>query len=147
VAKAIAALRENPWSTGRSAALAIVSKAGAFRGFGGQFLKPPRVDGAPGDLVVTDTEGSFRIYADTFNALLLRCEPQPPPLPGSPKLLQSADGQARITPDGVLSWHAFEQRFERRFPELAGATGIAANANTVAVTIPTSHHVFLVGIT
>jgi hypothetical protein len=143
IARAIANLRANPWSvTGTAADLKIVATAGAFRGFAGQFIKPPRVDGTPGDLVATDPEASWRIYADPFNALLLRCEPQPPPLPSSGKILHTANGEAHITPDGTLSWKSHQKNFR----ELAGATGIAANAHTVAVTIPTSHHIFLVAI-
>jgi hypothetical protein len=45
-----------------------------------------------------------------------------------------------MKPDGTIRW----QGLERMFPELAHATSFATTADTLAITIPTSHHIFLV---
>ena len=92
-----------------------------------------------GELIASDGTGSWRLHADLYNSLLLRCDTQPPPLPGSSP--QSAATDAVIKPDGTLRWLGQE----RRFPELARATSIASTADTAAVTLATSHHLFLVG--
>ena len=155
IAEVIERLSGNPWltpqdalrETGTSSAgsLKVFTKAGAFRGFGGHFLAPPKVQCIDGSVVASDGTGSWRLHADIYNSLLLRCEAEPPPLPASgsvpmPQPLPT-DGGARIAADGTITWQGVQQRF----PELARATSIASTADTVAVTLPTSHHLFLVG--
>jgi hypothetical protein len=141
-------LSANPWITPQGALretkreLKIMTKAGAFRGFGGQFLSPPKVQSVAGELVASDGTGSWRLHADVYNSLLQRCETQPPPLPSSVPPALPAAGAATIGTNGVITW----QGQERRFPELAEATSVASTADTIAVTIATSHHLFLVGI-
>jgi hypothetical protein len=111
--------------------LRIVARAGGFRGFAGHFLSPPKVVKMDGALVATDGVTAWQVHADIYNAVLVRCD-----LPA--KTDPATD--AAIQPTGTLSW----QGRTHRFPELASATAIAATDDTVAVTIATSHHVFLV---
>ena len=100
----------------------------------------------PGSYIVaTDGLTTWQLHADRYNALLLRCEslpPQPPPLPVFQRTLKAEGADAGIASDGTLTW----QGQERRFPELAQASSIAAVSHTVAVALPTSHHLFLVGL-
>ena len=139
VADVIRNLSANPWIAPQeslretSHELKIVAMAGAFRGFAGQFLTPPRVECIAGELLATDGDTTWRLHADIYNALLLRCEP------ASSGALAA---QAEIKPDGTVRWRGQE----RRFPELARATSLAATSDTVAVTIATSHHLFLLGL-
>jgi hypothetical protein len=133
IAEVIQRLQVNPWVLPQDALnsratpreLKMVAKAGAFRGFGGQFLAPPKVERVNGELIASDGTGSWRLYADVYNSLLLRCEPVP----------RDANDDAQIRWQGQI----------KRFPELAEATSISAVDHTVAVTIPTSHHLFLLG--
>jgi hypothetical protein len=129
----IRSLQLNPWILPQDALsgyktrgeLKMVGKAGAFRGFAGQFLAPPVVACVNGELIAFDGEVAWRLYADIHNSLLLRCEPGP----------RNANG------DVQKLWQVHIQRF----PELANATSIAAVVHTVAVTLPTSHQLFLLG--
>ena len=85
-------------------------------------------------LYATDGTGTWHIHADIYNVLLVRAEiALPPPLGPPSNLLQ----------DGTLQWRGQQ----KRFPELAHATSVAATSHTLAVTLPTSHHVFLVALT
>ncbi len=136
IAEVIESLQVNPWTLPKDALhyrreLRIVAKAGAFRGFAGPFLVPPRVARVAGELIASDGTASWRLYADVYNSLLLRSEPG-----------ESQDaGEVQIQADGTIRWRGQVQRF----PELAGATSIAALDHTVAVALPTSHHLFLLG--
>jgi hypothetical protein len=135
VGDAIARLAANPWVSPQDSVageLKMVGKAGAFRGFAGQFLTPPKVACVGGELIASDQETHWRLRADVYNAVLLRCDPATAAGVVSP---------ASIQPDGTLHWRG--QR--RRFPELANATSIAATEDTAAITLATSHHLFLVG--
>jgi hypothetical protein len=131
LAEVIGRLQLNPWILPEVALtrratpgeLKRVAKAGAFRGFAGPFLAPPTVARVNGELVASDGTATWRLHADIYNSLLLRCEP----------------GPADSNDDAQTRWR--EQI--PRFPELANATSIAALEHTVAVTIPTSHHLFL----
>jgi hypothetical protein len=115
----------------RTRQLRIAAKAGAFRGFAGQFITPPNVARMPSGIIATDGTATWRLHADAFNSLLLRCEPD-----GAHPITPEAE----MKPDGTIRW----QGLERVFPELAHATSFATTPDTLAITIPTSHHIFLV---
>jgi hypothetical protein len=132
----LAHLRTNPWNLNNpNPSLQLLAKAGAFRGFAGQFLRPPRVDTLAGAILATDGDSTWQLHADLYNAILLRVDRTlPPPLP--------LKGDAQISANGTVNWKG--QR--RRFPELASSTSIAAISHTLAVTLATSHHLYLLGL-
>jgi hypothetical protein len=151
IATIIERLQANPWLTPRDCLrstapeLKIVAKAGAFRGFNGQFLSPPKVEPLADGLLATDGVATWRLHADIYNAILQRTEPpapHPPPLPALGKVLTAEGSDAQIAPDGTVSW----QGRKKRFPELGAATSIAALPHTLAVTVTASHHLFLVAL-
>ena len=122
------------------------ARAGAFRGFDGQFLSPPRVRAVfAGGLVATDGDGTWRLHADIYNAILQRCEPpqpHPPPLP-TQELLTAKGATRRSHPTAQSRGKASSERF----PELAHPPPVSRPcSHTLAVTIPTSHHLFLVAL-
>jgi hypothetical protein len=133
-------LRGNPWITpqdalgseGRLKELKLVAKAGAFRGFAGPFLSPPLVATVAGELIANDGSEQWRLQADIYNSVLLRCEVS---------VAGESHPEVKILSNGTVSW----QGHLRRFPELAHATSIAAVGQTVAVTLADSHHLFLLG--
>jgi len=132
-------LATNPWVFPQNALrnakrqLQIVATAGAFRGFTGPFLTPPTIASIAGDMVATDGTATWKLHADIYNSMLLRCDAT---------AAKPAADLARIEPDGTLHW----QGLERTFPELVRATSIASTGDTVVITISTSHHLFLVGL-
>lgn len=75
--------REGPWGEPR---LALVGHLGAFRGFGGQFPLPPRVEARQGSLFACCGHGCWRLFADRYGAVLHR-EDTPPPA-AQPVLVQ-----------------------------------------------------------
>lgn len=154
----VARLRADPWlnparDTGRQ--LRVVAQAGGFRGFGGAFLRPPRVALVDGTLLLTDGESTLSLYADAFGTMLLRTlTPFPSAQPASPGLLSAISralsakaalwplpgGQLSFGEDGAVGWAGRSARF----PDLAGASASAFDGRTLAITHPLSHHVFLV---
>jgi hypothetical protein len=112
-----------------------VGSAGAFRGFGGVFLRPPLVAGAGGQLFAYDGESCWLLHADVFGSTLHRVSDQ-----------LSADDEGstfRLEPDGRVS----HRRHSAVFAELKGASSWAANQTTLAVTSPLSHRVTFVACT
>jgi hypothetical protein len=128
-----------PRSTTR---LQIVRTVGRFRGFGGEFLRPPRASCAEGSLLISDSQSRWQLLADCYGAHFHRIGPAPRPSRRhrreSPAI--SCEDPVRIGRDGTLTW----KRLQERFPELQNATSAASDGQTLAVTIEDSHHVFLV---
>jgi len=135
-------LREDPWRTPEAAladlikpgerprSLDIVAQAGAFRGLGGEFLAPPRVSAHDGRLYVTDGTGDWLLAADVFGTDFIRCA----------KPRKRATASQSLNHAGVVEWQGQTCAFE----ELADASSCALLARTLAVTLPTSHRVYLV---
>ena len=114
--------------------LQIVSRVGAFRGFGGLFLEPPLVWPADDDFVVSDGEGTWLLMADVFGATFHRADIKAPSLKtSSPFTINKA---------GSVSFG----KTSRAFPELANANSSAGNNTTLAVTTPLSHAVYLIAL-
>jgi hypothetical protein len=128
----------DPWLTPRAvatdapAALRLICHVGAFRGFGGDFLWPPTVTASGGSIFVTDGEGAWRLICDAYGSLLLRHEgfPCPSRLPDD---IAAGD-------DGTMRWGVGRASL----PELAGPASAACDGHTLAVTLKTSYHVFLI---
>ena len=133
-------LKLDPWLTAEKAqepapppqTISCVRTLGAFRGFGGTFLRPPSVSSAEGSLWVGDGESFWRMQADAYGWHLQRSGSGPVPANQGRRII-SMDRQGTVQWDDVTA----------RFPELSGAVTAAFDGTTLAVTIPTSHHVFL----
>lgn len=111
--------------------LRAVKQLGAFRGFGGDFLQPPRVAAVDDQLFVASGEGCWLLLADVFGHSLHRC---------------AASEQERVRTAlerRVLSPVLIEGR---HLPvELPGEiTGVAVTTHTVAVTSAFTHRVQLI---
>lgn len=137
----IDALAADPWlapdrfghSSPLPRSLSIVARAGAFRGFGGLFLRPPIVACAGEHFLVSDGEDSWLLVADACGATFHRMSGVPTTSAPSPFML-GRDGAVKAADRGV------------KFAELAEPTSHAGNATTLAVTTALSHAVFLVAI-
>lgn len=128
-------LPQNDFPTAAERSLRIVRTTGGFRGFGGPCLRPPIVKAQGDRLFVSDGDAVWQLLADTFGTLWHR-------VPVLPSNVAASDFSSRmaLNPAGGLSWHGNQQQFD----ELAGASSFACDGQTLAVTLPTSHHVFLV---
>jgi hypothetical protein len=137
-------LRDDPWLRPEAAAhspmpspeLRLVARVGAFRGFGGQFLAPPTIGAAEGNLIVTDGESRWQLCADVFGATLHRTDLKP-----QKRKAASSDFQADVT--GAV-WKGNRKQV---FPELAHLTSAAGTPTTLAATTSLSHSIFLVALT
>jgi hypothetical protein len=115
--------------------LQIVRMTGGFRGFGGPCLRPPTVTAIDGALFASDGNVSWQLLADVFGTLWH------PVLKTPVKSKASADeSKVAIDSRGRVAWNGTQHEFG----ELAEASSFACDGQTVAVTLPTSHHVFLV---
>lgn len=112
-------------SSTRSSDLKLLAQAGDFRGFGGSFQSPPRVTSENGAFFVADQTQTWRVFADVFGATLVRAT-------NASQLSQGAFAS-------VPQWN----RVLETFPEAQNALSVAFDGQTIAVTIPTSHRVWL----
>jgi hypothetical protein len=112
--------------------IACVRTLGEFRGFAGVFLRPPVVSSTDRLLWVGDGECFWRLQADCYGWHLHRSGTGAVPANQGRRII-SMDRQ------GTVAW----QEVSAHFPELAAASSAAFDGTTLAVTIPTSHHVFL----
>lgn len=115
-----------------AAPISIVDKVGDFRGLGGEFLRPPIICLTTQGFRVTDGHGQWDLLADRFGWLLSRTNNSPGPAT-APQPTPS------VAANGKVQWDA--QTAE--FPVLVGASSYAFDGKTLAVTLPTSHHVYL----
>lgn len=112
-------------SSTRSSGLKLAAQVGDFRGFGGTFQSLLRVTTKDGAFLVSDKTQTWRIFADVFGATLV-----------------SARGESVIESNyfaTVPQWN----RVLEIFPEAQRALAVAADETTIAVTVPTSHRVWL----
>ena len=124
-------------------AVRVVARVGAFRGFGGAFLVPPRIAGVhAGAFRVEGGTGPYLLHADVFGATLQRAPEHPgagdgvagePPAP--PAFALEHDGM--VTSPGDRTTLA-------AIPTLAEATSWLSSTDTLAVTTPNSYAVTLV---
>ncbi len=142
--KLIESLKVNPWlrlnsnlqSPITNYQLQIVSRVGAFRGFGGLFLAPPTVACADGQFYVSDGDKHWLLTADLFGATFHRVD-------GAPNRNDTQGTLPfKIEKGGKVSRGAQT----RVFPELENFKSMAANETTLAVTSPLSHAVYLVAL-
>ncbi|MCI0486287.1 MAG: hypothetical protein L0229_06770 [Blastocatellia bacterium] len=119
---------------GRKKVLKIVSRAGAFRGFGGLFPAPPRVAVRGGEFLVFDNETWWTLTADLFGSTLHRVGPKIPGLKNEINPAFKIDSSGRVLKESEGA----------RFPALSKSSSSASNETTLAVTVPLSHSVYLV---
>lgn len=148
VAACVAALRADRWrrcdvelaptiSSPAPIPVRCVAQVGAFRGYGGPFLRPPRVFVHEQRLLVTDGGNFWQLQADAYGAHFHRLDASvsdEAPRAGRPKR-----GAPAIDTAGQVRWDAQVHAF----PFLAGASSQAFHEATLAVTLPTSHYLFL----
>jgi hypothetical protein len=140
IATALDRITENPWMSPTDALanaadprrMRIVARIGAFRGFGGPFLRPPTVIYQHDSFLVSDGDSTWMLLADLHGSTFQRIDN--PPL--KPNWVAAA---IQSEPDGTLRWGDAVATFE----ELAGFSSHASDGKTLAITLPTSHHVFL----
>lgn len=114
--------------------LRIVATTGGFRGFGGPCLRPPTATANQDGLFVSDGEGVWHLLADAFGT----CWQRVPSFPASTAALRR-DANCGIDVRGRVLWDGAAHVFD----ELAEPSSLACDGQTLAVTLATSHHVFL----
>jgi hypothetical protein len=116
--------------------LHLVGRVGAFRGFGGTFMRPPQVTAPGGNFVASDGEHHWRLHADRFGATLHRIAvvPTAPPVLAAPLFKLGLRGKISRGAHSAV------------FTDLLVSHGSAANQSTLAVTTPLSHAVYLIAL-
>ena len=114
--------------------LQLVARVGAFRGFGGTFIRPPQVTAPGGQFVASDGEQHWQLHADRFGATLHRVAvvPSDPPMMAAPLFKVGLRGQVS------------RGAYRAVFADLHVNHSSAANTHTLAVTSPLSHAVYLI---
>ncbi|MEW6363594.1 MAG: hypothetical protein AB1714_03025 [Acidobacteriota bacterium] len=141
-AASLARALQDPWWTPRpdlvkpaGRKLALVARPGGFRGFGGPFIAPPEVTAVDGQFYVFDSECCWTLHADCFGATFQRFGRDLPKGIGP-----DPHPALRIAPDGSVA----KGRLKACFEQLCESSSSASTAATLAVTLPRSHHLFLI---
>lgn len=145
------ALADDPWlhpdraaekGVGRPRTPRLVAEAGGFCGFGGPFLRPPRACHVDGDLILSDADHAWRMYADVFGVVFVKIFSDIYTamrfVTAKQELRDDAHG-VRVSEDGSIEWSGEEVRCGR----VAHPTGVACDGNTAVVTLRHSHRVLL----
>jgi hypothetical protein len=144
MATIIERLRQDRWlapvaaarSTEGEKRLRVVAVVGAFRGFGGVFVEPPRVRLHDGAWLAYDREGCWLVTADLFGATFHRAGPRPAASDRPAQFDFKIDRGGRV----MKATHA------ATFAHLADASSSAATDTTLAVTLPRSHSIYFVAL-
>lgn len=112
--------------------LEIVAEIGGFTGFGGVFRRPPTLRAVQGRIIATDDTTAYEICADAFGARVRSSHALDGPDEGD---------SISLAADGTLAWMSASGNF----PALLGARSVVAIDGMAAVTLPTSHIVFVLG--
>lgn len=138
LAEVIDVLETNRW---RSAERAVrgdavelrLHRVGGFVGFGGPFVTPPVATSDGARIWARDRSATWELHADVYGHEWLRA-PDPPPVTGT-------TAPFRLGTDGAVE----HGDLHRTFVQLAAPSSVAATADGIAVTLPHSHHLYLVG--
>ncbi len=126
----------DPGATAPLARLRLWSRVGGFRGIGGPFFMPPEVYRLHQRLYATDGEYVRQLFADVYGARLVAGG-----VSAAEVVEHGVQDGARISANGALQW----QQQRETFNELRGASSCVASQAVVAVTLRTSHYVFVLG--
>lgn len=138
LAPALEKLSADPWfdpsadgKPGRE--IRITHVVGAFRGFGGQFIRPPTVDLHKGRFLAFDGEACFEVHADRFGAVLKRAHRDTLRSDGAPK------SGLKLLKGGRVS----KGSRSAVFADLADASSWASDGTTLLAAVPTSHSILV----
>lgn len=129
-------LSVDPWANmsdkSQAPGITEVGRCGNFRGLEGEFVRPPKTFIFEGSLHVTDGQRRWKLHADRFGYTLDRVDSKEP-------VHDAKKTNPSITKEGWIKWdHSKLQRLD-----LAHSTSLSFDGKTMAVTIPTSYHIFL----
>jgi hypothetical protein len=140
-----ARLDGDPWfvpslAAGDARGRTIVRAVGAFRGFGGVFLQPPRIVRRAAQLIVTSSDEAWVLTADAFGATFHRVGDEERagaantagPSPTLPPDVHLADGMLTVR------GHTFAA------PVCGEVTSVSDDPTTLAITSSLSHRIALV---
>ena len=138
----ISQLEQDPWlnpqeflgGITKEKRLRVVSVVGAFRGFGGLFIAPPKITYTDGQFLIYDSENWWAMTADCFGATFHRMGQT------ISRLKNESNPNFRIDEKGKVEMNEHRASFHH----LAEGTSFAADETTLAVTLPLSHSVYLI---
>jgi hypothetical protein len=116
--------------------LRVVKEVGAFRGFGGLFIAPPKVTYSEGQFLVYDTERWWMMTADYFGATFHRMGQLLSGIKNESNPSVRIDNQGRVEMNG----------HQASFHKLTEGTSFASDNTTLAVTVPLSHSIYLIAL-
>jgi len=138
IRKWFAELESNPWAqlqldeTVPKCEVSMVHRCGAFRGFGGLFLEPPRLFLHLGQIYVREYQGIYKLIADQFGALFQRMgnfEPEK----------TTHRPAAVVDSQGIIRWEGCENL---QCPWMSTSSQ-AFDGKTLAMTLPDSFYIYL----
>jgi len=125
--------------------ICIIGRAGGFYGFDKEFVSPPEVLSSNNRIYVFDDQNCWSIHGDCFGIFL---HPEGRDLPST----ETSDDATKpsslvdkftITQGGKITWNGKKASI----PLLKGLQSFACSKDFVAVTLPSTHAVFLLALT
>ena len=150
LASMLGRLAGSPWeklesgSPQESKVLQMVGTVGDFRGFGGEFLRPPLVTCHEGVLVASDGSHRWQFLADCYGSLVHGMGGEDAPLGyhSNRKLHVSGADTIEVDPRGNIRWN----QTRGKFVQLKNPTSAVGIGHTLAVTVEDSHRVYLLAV-
>ncbi|MEI6208894.1 MAG: hypothetical protein WCP20_19110 [Desulfuromonadales bacterium] len=116
-----------------------VRRIGAFRGFGGLFIEPPRVTVSDRSILVRSGDECWLLTADCFGATFHRCDPA---------LFAACDCQKTLPGGMELDGTTIRRDgFSLNLGQLGAISSAAATVDTLAITSPLTHSIVLIALT
>lgn len=137
-------LLANPWfdpasEPSSSSGLRVVAQAGSFKGFGGQFIQPPRVASSGDHFLVRSENECWLLMADVFGATFH---------PATTTEFEASQSAGRLPANlRINGSHVLFDGGRFEFPALGEFTSAAANETTLAITSRFTHSIILVALT
>lgn len=134
ITKILERMRADPWAAPSdpvgTAPARLVARTGAFRGFGGEFARPPKVWASKNCLYVSDGDSNWQLVSDRYGSMFARID--------SPPREERTPPDIRVTPAGAITWGA-----DKLQAPVSEISAWACDHHTLALTAASSHHVFL----
>ena len=135
----LARLHQEPWFVPSAPELAfrVVGSVGAFRGFGGAFLAPPRALRAGQELVVQSGEDAWLLALDAFGCTFHRVRPD-----------ELSDARSDLETPGIVVEATRVSAFGKTVAlgDTGTVTSVAGNASTLLVTTAHTYGVTVVAL-
>ncbi|MBK8394308.1 MAG: hypothetical protein IPL26_03560 [Leptospiraceae bacterium] len=119
----------------------LLKRVGSFTGFGGEFITPPKVELIDHEFIISDSKNFYVLFTDIFGSHLQRIS-EDTYLTLATNNNEKELSNFSITNEGKVKFGSNELAYN----PLSNFSSFAATGNTLCVTSPYSHVVYVIGL-